>query len=486
MHTFARRDERAPTTPKETVAESAFPGLTPDAPFRAAEPPPEPHKTWQPPKLFTSRLANGMQLIVLERRQPPLVAAELVVRGGFAGHPQASPTAISLATAASMHGTGKLREQDVWNKLNSLYAELNVYATDDGIRTRIRAASDSFDGALELLRDVTVDPSMDQRTLDFQRQRRLALAPKEADDVSLVAQRVLYEAVYGPAHPCARARQPEAAELPLLTRDDLLRTWKRVVDPSETTLIVAGDVDAHRLSVRVEQLFGGWQHDAAHEPAQTPPAPAPETPRILVVDRPVAPQAMILYGTTTSPSSGPTHWAEVVAWQLLGWISSSKLTQMLRNDLGATAFGGSTLVKHRGAGIAYWQGSVDRDKAVDVLSTIAKRVADLRARGPDAQELEDAKESVARAPERGFETVMGMHDHIAVIPLLGFPLDDLTTREARIEALSADDIRSAVAAPESMKAVVVGDMSVLRPKLQALGWGVIEDRSPTGQKLGAP
>jgi hypothetical protein len=89
-----------PTSPKQTVAE-AFPGLTPDEPFRATEPPPEASKTWPPPKLFASRLANGMQLIVLERHQPPLVAAELIVRGGFAGHPQASPVAISLATEST-------------------------------------------------------------------------------------------------------------------------------------------------------------------------------------------------------------------------------------------------------------------------------------------------------------------------------------------------------------------------------------------------
>ena len=455
-------------------------GLTPDAPFRAGPPAPEAGRPWLPPHLRVTTLPNGMRLIVVERHATQLVAAHLIVRGGAAGFPSEAPAVVTMATDVAFHGSATRNERNVFETMNTLFADAGTFATDDAIVARLRATSASFDAGLVLIRDVTVEPAFAPHVVDFERQRRVALLPRDADDPSRVALRLLYASAYGAGHPYARARLSGGDVLPNVARDDLVRAWKHSVDPADATLVVAGDVDPAALAVRVESLFGTWKHDPSRSPPVDVPPPSPGVARLVVVDRPGAPQATIAYGMTTASAAAPAHIANAVVSEMLGGMPSSTLAQTLRDRLGATALGAGVFAWRRGPGLSYWQGSVDRDRAADVLRTLDARVRELHERGPAAGELDDAKERFARALPDGFETVGGIVETLAQIPTFGLPLDEFDTREARARAVKVSDVRAVVPAPEAMKAVVVGDLPSLRAQLTALGWGVIEERDVGG------
>ncbi|HEY8088891.1 MAG TPA: insulinase family protein, partial [Polyangiaceae bacterium] len=266
---------RATTVPVSgtDAASAQVPGLTPDAPFRASPPPPEPVKPWSIPALQTTALPNGMHLVVVERHATKLVAATMLLRGGTAGAAPEAASVVAMAVDVAFHGTAKRSERDVYETINTLFADAGTLATDDAVVFRLRATTASFDAGLALMRDIFVEPAFEPRVVDFERQRRVSLLPKDGDDAYRVAVRMLHVAAYGGAHPYTKGRLSGADALPTVTRDELLRAWKRVVDPSEATLVVAGDVDPTALAVRVGELFAGWKHDPAHAPpADVPPA----------------------------------------------------------------------------------------------------------------------------------------------------------------------------------------------------------------------
>src|SRR5262249_41936071 len=153
-------------------------------------------------------------------------------------------------------------------------------------------------------------------------QRGLAAAAHEPDNAIFVARRSLYASVFGAGHPYARALEPDAPALARLTRDDLLRVWREVVDPADATLVVAGDVDAAALGRRAGGLWGSGNH-APPRPARPPvPPPAPSPARLVVIDRPGAPQATVLFGAAMPPIDAPEHVAVLVARELLGAMRS--------------------------------------------------------------------------------------------------------------------------------------------------------------------
>jgi zinc protease len=464
----------------DPAAASSVRGLTPDAPFRASAPEPEPRKAWTPPKLHVSTLANGMRVIVVERHVPPLVSVQLVVRGGLAAYPGEPPAAVSLALSASAHGTATRSEVDVFETMNALFAEISMFAEDDWVGARLRAPSSSFDKGLELLRDLVVQPSLMASSVELERQRRLASLPKDSEDPVRVATRLLYGAAYGRTHPYAVSRQPAGDVLAKLGRDDVVKAWRQAVDPADATLIVTGDVDATALAMRVEALFGAWAHDPSRRPPASLPPPSPSAARIVLVDRPGALQATVVFGATVAPTGSPQHVADVVLSEILGGMPSSQVTRLLRDRLGATALGSGQLAWKRGASLAYWQGHVDREKVTDVLRALDGRLRDLREHGPSPSELADAKARFAGSVPRSFETTAGMVEMLAQIPTFGLPVDEFDTRIARIDALTAADVHAAVPSPEATRVVVVGDLASLLGPLRSLGWGPIEERDSGG------
>jgi zinc protease len=425
-----------------------------------------------------------MHLVVVERHSPPVVSASLILRGGTAGYPRDLGPALSIASTIASQSTAHLDSAQFADRLNALFADIgSATIPEDSLRFRIRCMSTSFDAALQILHDVVVEPRLDQHLLDVERQHRIAIGQRDRDDPALLGQRLLFQAIFGADHPYAISRMPATDLLPGLTADDVARAWRRAVDPAEATLIVAGDVDTRALVGRVEAMFAGWKHDPAHVPPTPPPPPHPMSPRLFVIDRPGAGQATIFYGMATPPATTPSLWPLAVAAELLGGMPSSRLGRTLRDDLGVAPWSGTRSWWRPGPGVMFWQGAVERDKAPEVLTALAHRVAELREQGPDAPELADAKERVAHVVEREFETAAGMIDGLSQIPLLGWPSDELGQRASHVEAVTAAEVRATLPPPEAMKAVVVGDLGVLRDRLVALGWGEIEERTPEGERV---
>jgi zinc protease len=433
-----------------------------------------------PPVGHLVTLPNNMRLLVVERPGISMVAAELVARGGTAGVPGEPPVAFGLMVRALMRGTATRSESDLQDTMNARAFDIETSVGDAWVSLRLRATTTSFDVGLEVLRDMALHPSFPIAALEIDRQRYLATAPRDADDADRIAQRNLCGAVFGPSHPYARLHQRDAAVVAKLTREDVVRVWKEAIDPADTILVVTGDVDEADVRERVQALFGDWRSDPARRgPVAVPPA-TPIAARLVVVDRPGAPQTSLFYGGAIAPIDSPQELAQRIVWALLGGMRSSALETKLRDQLGATWFGSARIEARAGAGILWWEGSVARDRTVDALAALDQRVRELGDRGPAADELGAAKAFVARSLPRGLETVQGVTAMFANVAAYGLPLDSLQTLGARLDATSAVAVRAALPQANQMKAVVVGDLASLRGPLLALGWGAIEEHDADG------
>jgi zinc protease len=472
----------APARPAEPGAQPGPAAAAPagDESFRARPPAPEPRRPFVPPVPRVSRLANGMELMVVERHGGGVVAAELLLRGGSAAFPDEPAVAVAIMARLSRAGTTTRSERDILDTMNQRFFELETSAGEAWVSYRVRGLAGSFDTALELMSDVALHPELPAPILDIERQRYLALVAHEAEDTGFIARRSLYASLLGAGHPYARALAPVGPAVARLTRDDLLRVWRELADPADATLIVAGEVDAAALAPRVEALFGAWKHDPSR-PAHPPVPPAAPSPaRLVVIDRPGAPQATVLFGAALPPIDAPAYVAALVARQLLGGMRSSAIDTELRDQLGALWGAGSRLVARRGASIHTWEGSVARDKVPAALAALAARARELHERGPSPSELATAKALLVRGLPRRLETAGGVVSAFSEVAGYGLPLDAVDTFQARVEAITAGDVRAAAPAPEAMKAVVVGDLGVLLGPLRALGWGPIEEHDAQG------
>jgi zinc protease len=477
------RASQAGTAPATVAVAPAPVPPPPDEPFRRQAPEPEPALDYFPPEGRMTRLANGMGVLVVERHSTRMVAANLVVRGGLAGFP-GEPAAVALLGEGLMTGTATRTERDIYAFTNQALVELELGCGIMACRFGLHGLSSSFDPALEALSDLTLRPTFVENDLEIKRRRALGRASHDGDDTALIGHRAVHAAIFGSSHPLARASQPMGPALEKLTRKDLMRVWREAMDPKRAVLVVAGDVEQSAVVARAEALFGSWKADASVRPLPPIPPASPTQARLIVVDRPRAPQAMILYATSVAPVGTAGYYADLLAHRLLGGMRSSGLEGALRGE-GTIWSGHGQVEAGRGPGIFWWETNVARDRVADVLAALASRTGELHERGPSADDLVAVKGLVTHELPRKLETVRSLADAFSWLALLDLPIEYLDNFRARIEETQVDAVRAAVPDPAAMKAVVVGDLAALRAPLLALGWGPIEERDADGNLVRA-
>ena len=68
--------------------------------------------------------------------------------------------------------------------------------------------------------------------------------------------------------------------------------------PNNAALVVAGDITMAELRALAEKAFGGWQRGTPARPSLTTPAAI--APRVVIVDKPGAPQTQLRVGDASA------------------------------------------------------------------------------------------------------------------------------------------------------------------------------------------
>src|SRR6185295_10552082 len=106
-----------------------------------------------------------------------------------------------------------------------------------------------------------------------------------------VADLVAAATLFGPQHPYGRPVDGLVGTVQAITLDDVRRFHQQIWRPGHAVLAVSGDFDSAALPGVLERALGGWA--PAPVPA-APPLPAlPSPPRLVIVDRPGAPQSVL-------------------------------------------------------------------------------------------------------------------------------------------------------------------------------------------------
>ena len=120
------------------------------------------------PKAYETKLANGMQVIVLENHKLPTFAMQMVLlSGGFADPAGQEGTAQYVATMLR-EGTKTRTSKQIAEAVDSLGASLNAGASLSSLTTNVSASglTDQFDPIMELFADVILNPGFPKEEFD--------------------------------------------------------------------------------------------------------------------------------------------------------------------------------------------------------------------------------------------------------------------------------------------------------------------------------
>jgi predicted Zn-dependent peptidase len=226
--------------------------------------------------------------------------------------------------------------------------------------------SEHADDAVQLIGAVARSPDFPASELERVRAsmlRNLAVARSQPQPTADAA---LFAAYYGSSHPYGRL-YPTDAQLKSYTLDDVRRFHAENFGAKRARLYIAGRFDRDAVRAAIQQAYADWQ--PGPERLRLPPQPQPG-PKLLLVDRPGAPQSTIRIAFPAPAAGAPQDLGFRVTNALLGGSFTSRITKNIREAKGYTysPFSGVTY----NAGEAMW--AFNADVTTDVTGAALKEV----------------------------------------------------------------------------------------------------------------
>jgi len=459
------------------------------APPRAA-PPVAPVGELAFPALERATLSNGIPVTLARRTAVPKVLVNLAFDAGTSADRLDRPGTQATMLALLDEGTTSRSAVQIAEEQERLGATISASASPDASTIALDALGANLGASLALMADLALHPAFAADDVARVKAQRLAeLAQAEATPMQQ-AQRTLAPLLFGPAHPYGLPADGLGTQdaLSALTPEALRAAHARWLRPDLARITVVGDTTMAELKPLLERVFGQWAAPATPRPVKPLDAAVPAaTARIVVVDRPGAPQSAILAGRVL-PLTGKTAGQEALdlANEVLGAGFLSRLNLDLREDKGWTYGVRSGIDRNVGPRTFTVATPVQSDRTGDAIRLLLADMAAFPARRPvEPGELARVTDGNVRGLPNRYETNGQVMGQVVINDRLGRPDDYVQTLPARYRAVDARALDGAAARflqPEGLTIVVVGDRKLVEPQLKGIGLPVeYREDAPTGR-----
>ncbi len=380
-------------------------------------------------------------------------------------------------------GTSSRSSTQIANDVDQLGAQLRSRADTDSANVSIEVLSNQSAAALDLFGDVVQHPAFQREEVERIRKERLGDIVQEADDPIQSVLRVGPMILYG-KHPYAYPPTGSKASVQEISRDDLSQFWAAHYGPSNSALVIAGDLtesDARKLA---DQYFGKWQTASTVEAPPIPTAPAEPTRRIVIVDKPGAPQTVLIAFGLGLPRTAVNYPSVEIMNNILGGLFSSRINMNLREKNGFTYGAFSQFLYHRGVGPFITGGLVRTDVTAPATRELFIELERIRTDPPTAAELSVSQQFSLQSLPGQFETLNSISRQVGELFVYKFPTDYFRNLPAQYKAVTPDDVKMAALQtvhPKNFLIVAVGDRAKIQPELEKLNLGPIELRDESGE-----
>lgn len=417
-------------------------------------------------------LPNGIVLVVMPRRETPLIAFTAIVRGGSRSDAPDKAGVASLVAGLLEKGAGDRSAYEFADTVEGAGGSFGAAASSEAIVVSGQFLAKDQRLMVELLADALMRPKLEPAEFEKLRVRQIELlkATKDSDPSDLI--RTYGRAFLFTSHPYGKPQFGSESTLANITHADVAAHYASEFGADRTTLIFTGDVDMKALRRAVTSAFSRW-----------PQARAPLTPlekpleaqgrRVLLVDQPGSAQTHFWIANVGVARKIPDRAALDIVNTLYGGRFTSILNTELRVKTGLTYGASSSFV--RGSvpaefAIRSFTRTEDTTKAIDLaLDTLAN----LHGQGVTADMLDSGRAYVLGQFPLQLETAAHWAAALSELELYGLDRSYIENYGPSLASVTLADaqrvIRSAYPTVDDLVIVLIGDAARIRDEIGKYG-----------------
>lgn len=446
----------------------------PDEAFRATPPPDGPLETAPAIRIQSGRLANGVELVLVERHDLPLFSARLEISRGPRDIARRTEL-LDFATAAALreHESSARAKPDLRPSLE---------CGSDECRASVQGLTRSLPAALTVLADLAVRPRFKANLLDFILDEWKRSVEARSSGSGFVVQSNIHALLFPPTDAYSPISVADRRALLHATTVELAQAYGLLFQPQHATLVLAGDVTLPRLQELAQAAFGDWASSRTVAQNVTPPPYPGASERTVLVEQ----RAALVHAYVVARGPLPTD-PTFEALSLFGEVldtPSGALFEEVRSSMNAAYDVHSSL---RAGRVASWfsvGGAFELDKAPDAVRAIVSAIHTARDQGVNAADLEGARTRYIAALRADAGTTTGVTSEIAGQLSIGRLPSDVLAQPGRIARLTSADLRNAVKtwlSDGALRLVVVGPRRSIDKRFDDIGIGTVGWRTFRGE-----
>lgn len=422
-------------------------------------------KPYAVPASESYRLPNGMGVTLIPYGNAPKVTVMLKVYAGNLEEGR-DPWLADLTGDMMKEGAGSRDAAALATAAAGMGGNLGVGVSYTGTSISMSALSEFAPQAVALVGDVGRRPTFPADAFARVKANSARSLTQALAQPGALASYALNRATYGD-HPYGRTL-PTPAQLNGYTLDQVKRFHAANFGAKRGHLYIAGQFDAAAVKAAVAKAFADWT--AGPERLSLVPTYAPG-PRVLLVDRPDAPQSTIRIAWPAPLAGSAGDVPLDVANALLGGSFSSRITRNIREDKGYTYSPYSNIMQRPGT--AAWSFNADVTTAVTgaSLKEVFHEIRTLQATPPKPEEAAGMRSYNAGLFVLRNSDSASLIDQLATRDALGLPADWLDRYVPATMAVTDAQFSSTIRETlplDKFTLVVVGDLAKVKPQLDAL------------------
>ena len=430
-------------------------------------PPPLDSNEFNFPNITENVLDNGLEVVVIEQPNMPIISLDVYFAGGSTAAPQDLPGLASITGSLLSRGTESRSAQDIAGAIEQVGGAVGSGGGGDSLSLGVFALIEDADLAFDLLADMTLNANFPENEIERERAERISALEANLAEPGFVAGRTFGRLLYE-GHPYGNATTFESLEA--ITRADIVNYYESRRQPDNAVLIIAGAITTDEGLAYAEQHFADWAGSA--EAVAFPDLPEHSGQRIILVDRPGSTQANFLLGNIGIQGASLDYFPARVMNHVLGGTFTSRLVQNIREEKGYTYSIGSGFSYPADTGRFVVSAAVRNDVIVPALEEVFYEIERIQTEPLTNEEINDARDGIVGEWVFGLETYQDFVEAVASYKIRGVELDRLNKWLGHIKDVTKDDvlgIANTYIRPDDFIIVVVGDASEIQEQLETFG-----------------
>ncbi len=424
------------------------------------------------PKVWSTKLANGLNLLGVENNETPLVVFSLAIDAGRDRNSAAKPAVASLTADMLLKGTASKSAAEFEDAVNSLGSRLDISADRFGATISGQSLARNFGATMALVEEMLIEPRWDLNEFDLLKRKQSNQIDLDSANPNAIASREYAKLSYPSDHVFSYRAYGSKEKLQAINIDDLKNFHHQFYSPANATLRIVGGLDKNAVRSSLDSLRQRWADTKAPKSTQAQ-AKEVSSSKIYFYDIPGAKQSVLLLARPSLNALDPQYPLATAMNFLLGSIYTSRLNTELRVNKGYTygirsRFDGD---KDRGSFSIFT--SVRSNVTLESLQLIKSIVGDYGDSFTE-DDLATLKSALLRGQALQNETLNAKLQMLENISDFGYAFDYQQQHAKLIESMTLEQFKALAKRylrPDAMNYLVIGDAKTQMARLPELGFG---------------